>query len=119
VRFWHRKAVERMRELLRAHAYIIRLEHRLNGVHTLSVPHLAAWLCIHRFEGSWTDTGDPYWGGLQMDREFMQSYAPAWLLRKGWANTWTPREQMYVAERAWKTRGFYPWPNTARYCGLL
>ena len=85
----------------------------------LNVPHYSAWLCIHHYEGSWTDAGDPYWGGLQMDRTFMLTYAPRWLLAKGWANAWTPLEQMWVAERAWRTRGFSPWPNTARACGLL
>jgi hypothetical protein len=82
-------------------------------------PHKAQWLCIHRFEGSWSDSGDPYWGGLQMDRGFMRTYAPAVLLRRGLANRWSALEQMWVAERAHRTRGFSPWPNTARYCGLL
>jgi hypothetical protein len=82
-------------------------------------PHKAAWRCIHHYEGSWSDSGDPYWGGLQMDRGFMSTYAPRFLLRRGWADRWTPLEQMWVAERAARTRGFYPWPNTARYCGLL
>jgi len=83
-------------------------------------PHKRGWLCIHHFEGSWSDSGDPYWGGLQMDRGFMRTYAPAFLLRKGWANRWTPLEQMWVAERAHRSgRGYGPWPNTARYCGLL
>jgi hypothetical protein len=41
------------------------------------------------------------------------------LLRRGWANRWSPLEQMWVAERAFPTRGYYPWPNTARYCGLI
>jgi hypothetical protein len=83
-------------------------------------PHRSGWLCIHRFEGSWTDGNDPYWGGLQMDRGFMLRYAPRHLLRRGWANRWTPLEQMWVAERAHRAgRGFWPWPNTARACGLL
>jgi hypothetical protein len=83
-------------------------------------PHKAGWLCIHRYEGNWHDSDDPYWGGLQMDRSFMRSYAPAFLLRRGWANRWTPLEQMWVAERAHRSgRGYYPWPNTARYCGLI
>jgi hypothetical protein len=83
-------------------------------------PHKRGWLCIHRFEGSWSDSGDPYWGGLQMDRGFMSSYAPRFLLRKGLANRWTPLEQMWVAERAHRSgRGYGPWPNTARYCGLI
>lgn len=83
-------------------------------------PHKQGWLCIHRFEGSWRDSGDPYWGGLQMDRGFMRSYAPRALLRRGFADRWTPLEQMWVAERAHRSgRGYGPWPNTARYCGLL
>ena len=83
-------------------------------------PHRRAWLCIHRYEGSWRDRGDPYWGGLQMDRGFMHSYAARYLLRRGLANSWSPLEQMWVAERAYRSgRGFYPWPNTARYCGLI
>ena len=83
-------------------------------------PHKSGWLCIHRFEGGWSDSGDPYWGGLQMDRGFMRTYAPSFLLRKGWADRWTPLEQMWVAERAHRSgRGYGPWPNTARYCGLL
>ena len=83
-------------------------------------PHRSAWLCIHRYEGSWRDGGDPYWGGLQMDRGFMHSYAARDLLRRGLANSWSPLEQMWVAERAYRNgRGFYPWPNTARYCGLI
>jgi hypothetical protein len=84
------------------------------------VPHKSGWLCIHRYEGSWTDSGDPYWGGLQMDRGFMYRYAPRLLLRRGLANRWTPVEQMWVAERAHRSgRGFYPWANTARSCGLI
>jgi len=82
-------------------------------------PHYSQWMCIHSFEGSWKDSGDPYWGGLQMDRDFMRTYAPGWLLRRGWANSWTILEQMWVAENAYVTRGYYPWPNTARYCHLI
>ncbi len=48
------------------------------------------------------------------------STAPELLRRKGTADRWTPVEQMWVAERAHRSgRGFYPWPNTARYCGLI
>ena len=83
-------------------------------------PHKRGWLCIHRFEGAWSDDGDPYWGGLQMDRGFMEFYAPKHLLAHGWANNWSPLDQMWVAERAYRSgRGYYPWPNTARYCGLI
>jgi len=86
----------------------------------LYVGDVSAWTCIHGYEGRWNDSGDPYWGGLQMDKSFMQTYAPRWLLAKGWADSWTPTEQMYVAQRAHdRGRGYGPWPNTARYCGLL
>ena len=82
-------------------------------------PHKAQWLCIHRYEGSWWDDGAPYWGGLQMDWSFMSTYGHELLRRKGTANHWTPHEQMWVSERAWRVRGFTPWPTTARLCGLL
>jgi len=82
-------------------------------------PQLKAWLCIHRYEASWTDTGDPYWGGLQMDITFQRHYG-AWLYaHKGTADHWTPLEQIWTAVRAERTRGFWPWPNTARFCKLL
>jgi hypothetical protein len=83
-------------------------------------PHARAWACIHRYEGSWRDSGAPYYGGLQMDLGFQQRYGGPLLARKGTADHWTPLEQMWVAERALRAgRGFYPWPNTARYCGLI
>ena len=83
-------------------------------------PHERHWRCLQRYEGPWRDAWDPYWGGLQMDRTFMRQYAPRHLLRRGWATTWTPIEQMWVAERAVRAgRGFYPWPHTARLCGLI
>jgi hypothetical protein len=81
-------------------------------------PALNAWLCIHHHEGSWTDSGGPYWGGLQMDLSFQATYG-GWLLRhKGTADHWSPLEQIWVAVRASRTRGFSPWPNTAYYCGV-
>jgi hypothetical protein len=83
-------------------------------------PHKQAWLCIHHYEATWTDPNPPYYGGLQMDLGFMRTYGAGLLRRKGTADHWTPLEQMWVAERARRAgRGFYPWPNTARYCGLI
>src|SRR4051794_23955232 len=82
--------------------------------------HRRAWMCIHRYEGAWSDDGSPYYGGLQMDIGFQQHYGGMLLSAKGTADNWTPLEQMWVAERAYRSgRGFYPWPNTARYCGLI
>jgi hypothetical protein len=100
LRLWHRRAVAAKRQ-------------------ALSPPHRSEWLCIHGYEASWTDPDAPYYGGLQMDREFQATYGAALLRHKGTADHWTPLEQMWVAERAYRTRGFWPWPNTARYCGLL
>jgi hypothetical protein len=82
-------------------------------------PHKVQWLCIHHYEGSWTDPGNPYYGGLQMDVGFQRTYGLDLYRSKGTADHWTPLEQMWVAERAFRTRGYWPWPNTARYCGLL
>jgi hypothetical protein len=83
-------------------------------------PRLKAWLCIHHYEGAWNDPNAPYYGGLQMDRSFQQAYGAALLRRKGTADHWAPLEQIWVAERAYRSgRGFYPWPNTARWCGLI
>jgi hypothetical protein len=97
------------------HKLAVRMHRR-----ALNVPHKSAWLCIHRFEGSWTDSSPPYYGGLQMDVQFQRTYAPALFRLKGTADHWTPLEQMWAAEHAHRSgRGFYPWPNTARYCGLI
>jgi hypothetical protein len=81
-------------------------------------PSLRGWLCIHHYEGSWTDSGSPYWGGFQMDLSFQARYG-SWLLRhKGTADHWSRLEQIWVAVRASRTRGLSPWPNTAQYCGM-
>ncbi len=83
-------------------------------------PHESEWRCIQRYEGAWDDPNAPYWGGLQMDLSFQRAYGGDLLRRKGTADRWTPVEQMWVAERALRAgRGFYPWPNTARFCGLI
>jgi hypothetical protein len=83
-------------------------------------PRKRAWLCIQRHEARWNDSHAPYYGGLQMDLSFQRTYGFDLLVRKGTAENWSPLEQMWVAERAYRAgRGFYPWPNTARRCGLL
>jgi hypothetical protein len=81
-------------------------------------PELRGWTCIHQFEGSWTDSSGPYYGGLQMDLSFQATYG-AWLLRhRGTADHWSRLEQIWTAVRAWRVRGFSPWPSTAHYCGV-
>jgi hypothetical protein len=108
------------RSLGRLRVLARRWSHRAHGVWLQAThpPDLSGWLCIHRYEGSWADSGSPYWGGLQMDLSFQERYG-GWLLRhKGTADHWSPLEQIWVAVRAARVRGFSPWPNTARYCGL-
>ena len=91
----------------------------------LHPPRLTAWLCIHRHErnprqGWATATGNGFYGGLQMDISFQRTYGRDLLRRKGTANRWTALEQIWVAERAYRSgRGFHPWPSTARSCGLI
>ena len=82
----------------------------------------AEFLCIgsHESHLRWDiSTGNGYYGGLQMDRGFQRTYGPEIYATKGTADHWTADEQMAVASRAVATRGFTPWPNTARMCGLL
>lgn len=80
-----------------------------------------AFLCIHHFEGAWdANTGNGYYGGLQMDLAFQGLYGGDFLARWGTADRWPPWAQMAAAVRAYESgRGFGPWPNTARACGLL
>jgi len=86
-------------------------------------PHFREWLCIHRYErgaAGWrTNTGNGYYGGLQMDISFQRAYGYGIYRFKGTADNWSRLEQMWVAERAWRSRGFHPWPHTARLCGLI
>jgi hypothetical protein len=80
-----------------------------------------AFQCIHRYEGAWdANTGNGYYGGLQMDRRFQLRYGPEFVDRWGTADHWPAWAQLLAATRAYRSgRGFYPWPNTARVCGLI
>lgn len=78
----------------------------------------AAFLCIHAHEGRWADPAPPYYGGLQMDRDFQLAYGRPYVEAFGWADRWPVSVQLAVAIRAYLDRGFQPWPNTARMCGL-
>jgi hypothetical protein len=85
-------------------------------------PHYEELMCVAQHESGrgWdTSTGNGYYGGLQMDRLFQQTYGPRLYRTKGTADNWTAEEQLAVAERAVEARGFSPWPTTARACGLL
>jgi hypothetical protein len=80
-----------------------------------------AFLCIHSYEGAWTsNTGNGYYGGLQMDWSFMRRYGADYVRQWGSADNWPVEAQLAAAVRAHRSgRGFTPWPNTARACGLL
>lgn len=84
----------------------------------------AVWLesafnCIHRHEGAWSaNTGNGYYGGLQMNLGFQRTYGGAFLHAFGTADRWPVSVQMAVGIRAYLSRGFAPWPNTAKTCGL-
>jgi hypothetical protein len=80
-----------------------------------------AFLCIHRYEGAWdSNTGNGYYGGLQMDERFMSLYGPRFFRRWGTADNWPVWAQLETAARAHESGlGFTPWPNTAHVCGLM
>lgn len=79
------------------------------------------FLCIHRYEGRWdANTGNGYYGGLQMDLSFQRAYGREFLAAFGTANNWPIPIQIAVAVRAHLSgRGWGPWPSTARRCGLV
>lgn len=77
-------------------------------------------MCIHRYEGSWdANTGNGFYGGLQMDWSFMRANGADFLARWGTADNWPVWAQIDAAAYAYRSRGFAPWPNTARACGLI
>ena len=95
-------------------------EHSVNG---LAIPPFlsASFLCIHHYEGAWNaNSGNGYYGGLQMDLTFQGLYGADFQRRWGTADNWPVWAQLQTAVRAYQSgRGFYPWPNTARACGLI
>lgn len=81
---------------------------------------LDAFTCIHEKEGAWdANTGNGYYGGLQMDMQFQRTYGPEFLRRWGTADRWPAWAQLEAARRAYVSgRGFGPWPNTHVACNL-
>jgi hypothetical protein len=75
-------------------------------------------LCIHRYEGSWSDPNSPYYGGLQMDVNFMKAYGRSYYNRWGTADHWPVWAQLQAGRNGYADVGWSPWPNTRRYCGL-
>lgn len=88
-------------------------------------PHYQQWLCIHGYEAAWNDpiAGDPprakFSGGLQFGHSEWMTYGYPYTHVTD-AEYASPLDQMWAAERYFDTgAGFHPWPNTARYCGLI
>lgn len=68
--------------------------------------------------GNWSiNTGNGYYGGLQMDTQFWDTYGnPAY----GQANEASRSEQIAAATKARDSgRGYHPWPTCARKLGLI
>jgi hypothetical protein len=115
-----RKTVRRARALLRYHEN--QLAAASQRIRQLTFPSYleSAFLCIHHYEGAWNaNTGNGYYGGLQMDTSFQSSYGREFVAQWGTADNWPVWAQLEAAKRAYMSgRGFGPWPNTALACGL-
>lgn len=75
--------------------------------------------CVKSKEGGWgSNTGNGYYGGFQADHSFQRAYGYEFYISYGTANNWQPWQQIIMAYRGWKSRGWQPWPNTSRMCGL-
>lgn len=78
--------------------------------------------CVREHEGSWRDPNPLYWGGFQANWDFHgygygkrgASYRRRW----GTADHWPKFRQIHMAWRGHNARGWSPWPNTSRICGL-
>ena len=84
------------------------------------VPYYEELTCIaeHESGGRWDiSTGNGYYGGLQMDRGFQQTYAPDLYEAQGDRRQLDPGGADARRRRAVESRGFTPWSTTARMCG--
>lgn len=117
--FWHRRAHSNWQEARQARQAVRRAVGAPYGTHWLE----RAFLCLRSHEASWTGTdsatGRTYFGGLQMDRTFQRTYGGEFYRAFGTADRWPISVQIAVGIRAYLAgRGFGPWPNTRRACGL-
>jgi hypothetical protein len=99
-----------------------RLDH-YRAAYARRLPVLENLRCIHTYEGTWdavSNTVPTYYGGLQMDATFEAAYGADVLASRGGvhANRWPKHDQLMVAYRGYKVRGYTPWPVAAAACGL-
>ena len=80
-----------------------------------------AFGCIHRYEGGWTsNTGNGYYGGLQMDLRVPAPLRRRFLRRWGTADNWPAWAQLEAAVGAYRAgRGFWPVAEHCPACGLI
>lgn len=128
-RWTARKALKRARIWVR----IIRQERAETRAALEALAHppndWAEFSCIYGYEkgpdGPATNTGNGFYGGLQMDEGFQSTYGREFLRQWGTADKWPVWAQVVAARRARDgygrhgARGYGPWPNTARLCGQL
>jgi hypothetical protein len=119
---WHARAVWRTKQRNKLRGEVREMQQAIRERVTAvgSHPLESSFMCIHAYEGAWNDPSAPYYGGMQMDLSFQRAYGREFLNAWGTADHWPVSVQLAVAMRAYLSgRGFYPWPNTARYCNLI
>jgi hypothetical protein len=108
----------------REHRKVARLQRRLQATgHVLPARGIVRdFLCVYGGENAgygWSaNTGNGYYGGLQMDLDFQRTWGREFFAEWGTADHWPAEVQIAVAIRAYFHRGWQPWPNTSRACGL-
>jgi hypothetical protein len=117
--WWANRAVQARRDA-NARGRTIR---RLQRAQARESAHFFDWMqaaaCVISKEGTWTtNTGNGYYGALQADLSFQRAYGWEHYRRWGTANQWPWWAQLEMGYRGWLFRGWGPWPNTARACGL-
>lgn len=66
--------------------------------------------------GNWSiNTGNGYYGGLQMNMQFWHSYSQDLSPRPERPDLATREQQIHAAENAYSVRGATPWPHCGRY----
>lgn len=100
------------------HAVATERYHRLYEPKPAPVNNVAGWLCVHSGEADWgAQTGNKYYGGLQMTYGWMGLVSNAALL--------SPSQQMAAAETGYRLSGYsdawmrQQWPNTYPPCAGL
>lgn len=124
--FWLSNKIKRLSVMIGILSLVIAFKAKAGEAGDPLLGNLKAWLCIKHYEsdccGGWkTNTGNGYYGGLQMDSDFMHTYGRDMIAKYGgYAFRWNARDQVIVAQRAYISgRGYYPWPVTAHICGLI